>query len=119
MKKSLFTVLLLLFSAHSLLAQSNLEDFAEAEAKRYKIGGIVTAVSGAAMIGGGAAMIYNDSKYASAMGFALLSTGVALDVGAVFMFLKGKQILEDARANEPVPLSFYVSPQGAQFVYRF
>lgn len=119
MKKLIVILLVIALAAQTVMAQGNFEDYAEAEAKRYKGGGIAMLVGGLAMIGGGAAMMSNDSKYATAMGVGMLTAGVAVDVGSIFMFRKSKQILEDARENEEVPVSFLVSPNGAQFVWRF
>lgn len=119
MTRIILAFLLISLSATTLFAQGDYNDFVISESKRYKGGGLAMVISGVAMIGGGAAMISNDSDKATAMGIGLLSTGVALDIGSIFMFRKSKQILEDARSSETAPVSFFVSPQGVQFSLRF
>lgn len=119
MKRVILALLLISLSATTLFAQGDYNDFIISESKRFKGGGLAMAISGLAMIGGGAAMMTNDSDKATAMGVGLLSAGVALDIGSIFMFRKSKQILEDGRANETAPVSLFVSPEGVQFSLRF
>ncbi len=117
--KKFIAVLLITLCSSALYAQTDYNDYVEREAKRSKTGGMAMLVGGVAMIGGGAAMVVNDSKTTKAMGAGLLTAGVGLDIGSIFMFRKKNQILDDARARENVPISLLVSPQGLQLVGRF
>ncbi len=113
MKLSL-SFLTILFCSLSLYAQNNMDDFVISEAKRYKAGGIAMLVTGTAMIGGGAAMISNESKNSKVMGAIMATAGVALDVGGILNIVKGKEVLETAKKT-----ALYVSPNGVQFAIRF
>ncbi len=110
--------LLIIMVTSALFAQDNYEDFVIQESKRFKTGGIAMVASGVLMTAGGAAVLANDSD-AEWMGATLLATGLALDVGSIFMFVRSKRILEDARNQETSPVAFYIKPNGAQFVYNF
>jgi hypothetical protein len=119
--KSAIIILILLASVATTFAQENYNDFVQQEAKRYKGGGIAMLVSGVAMIGGGAAMIYNKDSDggATAMGATLIGLGVGLDVASIFVFKKRRALIDNAKASETAPLSLYLAPNGATFTYRF
>ncbi len=110
--------LLIIMITSALFAQDNYEDFVIQESKRSKTGGIAMITSGVLMTAGGAAVLLSDSE-TKWMGATILGTGLALDVGSIFMFVRSKRILEDARNQETSPISFYIKPNGAQFVYSF
>jgi len=117
MRGGIVTLLVIMLTS-ALFAQDNYEDFVIQESKRAKNGGISMMASGLLLTAGGVATLLNDSASVP-MGAALLTAGVALDVGSVIMFIRSKRIIDDARNEVKPPVSFYIKPDGAQFVYNF
>lgn len=117
--KFLSMLMMFLLMSSPLIAQGNYDDYIQSQSKKYKAAGITMLVSGIVMIGGGVAMMTNESNNAKAMGGVLAAGGVGLDVASIIIFNKRKKLLENANDREQAPVSFYISPMGAKFTYRF